>query len=109
MAFIFDISEDEGHVCKCTLLEHCLHVFHYCGFRDLDTYREHPDIVERELAIISSEDIELTLYYVSSVPAARARLVSVSLDLAPTVAINVKNMHIVHPLHTVIAPEIVYF
>jgi hypothetical protein len=42
-------------------------------------------------------------------PASRTRLVSIGLDLAPTVAIDVKNMHIIHPLHTVIAPEIVYF
>ena len=109
MTFIFDISEDKGDICKYALLEHCLHVLHYCRLWHLDTYREHPDIVERELTIISSEDVELALHYVGSVPAARAWFVSVSLHLAPAVAINVKNVHIVHPLHTIIATEIVYF
>ena len=109
MAFIFDISEDEGHICKYTLLEHSLHVFHYGRFWDLDPDREDPYIVERELAIISSKDVELPLHYVGSVPAASARLVAVGLHLAPAIAVDVKNVHIVHPLHTVIAAEIVYF
>jgi hypothetical protein len=63
--------------------------------------------VEGELAVIATEDVQLSLHYVGSVSAAGPRLVITSLYLFPIVIFDVENMYIIHPMHTVIPSKVI--
>lgn len=76
---------------------------------DLDTYVEHPNVMEGEFAVVATEDVELALDYVGCVSASRAWFVLARLNLLPVICVNIENMDVVHPVHPVIPSEVVYF
>jgi hypothetical protein len=63
--------------------------------------------VEGKLAVITAEDVQLPLYYVGSVTAARPWLVVTGLYLFPVVLFDVENMNIIHPMHAIIPSKVV--
>ena len=75
--------------------------------RDLHANVQHPDVVEAQLAVVTSEDIQLALHYVSRVPTSGTRPVIASLYFFPVVRINVENMDIVHPVGAIVAPKVI--
>jgi len=109
MCFVFDITKNKSDVWKCTLIQHSLHIIHNRRLWDLNPYGEDPNIIKRQLTIIPTEDVELAFYNICGMSAARSWLVTICLYLAPSIAINIEYMHIVHPLHAVIPTEVIYF
>ena len=75
--------------------------------RHLDTNVKHPDIVEAELAVISTEHIELAFYNICRVAAARTRAVVASLHLFPVVGVDIEHMHVVHPVNPIVATKVI--
>ena len=75
---------------------------------NLYAYIQHPYVIKRELAVIASEDIELSFNDVGSVSTAGSWSIICSLNLLPMILFNVKHMHIVHPMRAIIATEVVY-
>lgn len=102
----FRVADDEGHVGEVFVLEHLQQVFWKLRLGHLDTYREHPDVVEAQFAVIAAEDVELTLHDVGCVPASGPRLKLARDYLLPVIVLNVKDVHVVHPVHAVVTTEI---
>ena len=75
--------------------------------RDLNPDIKHPNVMEREFAVVTTEYIKLTFYYVGCMATARSRSIVTSLNFFPMIRINIKNVHIVHPMDTVISSKIV--
>ena len=109
MGLELNISKDESHVREGPVFEHLNHVFNNSRFWYLHPYREHPDIIKRKLAIVASENVELALHDVCSVAASWARLVPIGLHLTPSVAVDIEDMDIVHPLNAIVPSEVVNF
>lgn len=106
MSLHFCISNHKSNVSKVFRLKHSQEVFWHLWFWYLNTDREHPDVVEAQFAVVSSEDVELTLDNVSSMSAPWSRLELRGNHLLPVVGVNVKDMDIIHPVHAIIASEI---
>ena len=75
-------------------------------FWHLDSNREHPDVVEAQLAIVSTEDVELALDDISGVSASWPWLELASCYFLPVVALNVKHMDVIHPVDSVVSSEV---
>ena len=73
----------------------------------LDANVQHPDIVERQLAIVSTEHVQLALYYIGCVTTAWSRPVIACLHLFPLTMLNVEDMHVIHPVCAIIAAKVV--
>ena len=108
MSFDSRFVDYKGDVGELALLQHLQHVSMQVGLRDLYTDVQHPDVIERELAVVASEDIQLALDDISSVSTARPRSVITRLYLFPMILFDIKHMNIVHPVSAIVTSEIVY-
>ena len=77
------------------------------GLRHLNANVQHPDVIERQLAVVSAEDVKLSLDDVGSVPTARSGPEVARLHLLPHVLLDVKHVNIVHPVGAVVPSEVV--
>ena len=75
--------------------------------RNLNANIQHPYIIEGEFAVIASEYIQLPLDDISGVSAARSRPKVTRLHLLPIILLNVKYVHIIHPVCSIIPTEVV--
>ena len=100
------IADDECHVRKVFVLKHSQQIARELRLGHLHADGQHPNVVERQFAVVASEDVQLTLDNVGSVPAPRARFELGSRDLLPVVGLDVEYVDIVHPVHAVISTEV---
>lgn len=77
------------------------------GLGHLHSNVEHPDIIEGQLAIVATEDVELSFYYIGSVAAARSWPILTCLHLLPVTLINIEYVHVIHPMCAIIASKVV--
>ena len=108
MSFDSRFVDYKGDVGELALLQHLQHVSMQVGLRHLHTDIQHPNVIEGELAVVASEDVQLALDDISSVSTARPRSVITRLYLLPMILFDIKHMHIVHPVSAIITSEIVY-
>jgi hypothetical protein len=74
----------------------------------LNSNREHPYIVETQLAVIASKNIELAFYNISGVSAPRPWLKLTCCYFLPVVAFDIEDMDVIHPVHAVISAKVYY-
>ena len=108
MSFDSRFVDYKGDVGELALLQHLQHVSMQVGLRDLHTDVQHPDVIERELAVVASEDIQLALDDISSVSTARPRSVITRLYLFPMILFDIQHRNIAHPVSAIVTSEIVY-
>ena len=101
------LINDEDYVGKIALLQQMEHVAVEVCLRDLNSDVQHPDVIEGEFTVVASEYIQLALDDISGVPAARPRSKVTRLYLLPIVLLNVKDVHIIHPVRPIISTEVV--
>lgn len=106
MGLHFCVSDHERDVCEVFVFENSEEILGQLRLRHLHANRQHPNVVEAELAVVAPEDVELPLDNVGSVPTARAGFEFSSDYLFPVVALNVENVHVVHPVHSIVASEV---
>ena len=70
---------------------------------------KHPNIVETKFTVVTSEYIQLTLYYIGSVAASWTRSVVTCLNLIPMIGFNIENMNIIHPVNTIVSSKVINF
>lgn len=109
MAPDFTVADHKSHISKITRLKKSQHLFMQAWLRHLNPYIQHPDIVEREFTVIAAEHIQLTFHDIGGVTAARPWLVITCRNLLPVIGVDVKHMHIIHPVNTVITAKVKYF
>ena len=106
MCLHLGVTDHEGHICEVLALEHAEEVLRHLGLWHLHSDGEHPYVVEAQFAIVSSENVELSLDDVGGVSAARSWLELAGHHLLPVVAVDVEHMDVVHPVHPVVAAEV---
>lgn len=100
------VTHHECHVCKVLVLKHSQQILGHLRFWDLDSDRKHPNVVETQLTVVSAENVELSFHDVCRVSATRSGLELGGGDLLPVVGIDVKHVHVVHPVDTIVAAEV---
>lgn len=101
------LINDEGDVGKFTELEHLQHIPVQVGLGHLYPNVKHPDVIERQLAIIAPENVQLALDDVGCVAATGPGAEVTRLDLLPVVLLDVKHVHVVHPVGAIVPPKVV--
>lgn len=107
MAFNSRITDDKSYICKVSTFQQLKHVFVQAGLRHLNSNVKHPDVVEAQFAVISSENIKLAFHNIRCMTTSGSGTVIARLNLFPMIRINVKDMYIVHPMNTIVATEVV--
>ena len=107
MSFNTRLINDKDYVRKFARLQQIEHVTMQVCLRNLNANIQHPYIIEGEFAVISSEYIQLPLDDISGVSAARSRPKVTRLHLLPIILLNVKYVHIIHPVCSIIPTEVV--
>ena len=74
---------------------------------DLNADVQHPNVIEGEFAVVPTEHIELALDDIGGVSAARPRPKVARLHFLPIVLLNVKDVHIIHPVCSIVPSEVV--
>ncbi len=108
MCFEFLLSKDERHVSKKSCFQHLAQVHLEGGVGNVHPDGEHLDIVKTILTIIATKDVQVSFDNIRGVAASWAGLDPVSGDLLPLVLTDFEDMHVVHPLHTIVPSEIIY-
>ena len=106
MSFHLCVSHNKCHVGKIFRLKHPKEILGHLRLWHLNSDREHPYVVERQLTVISSENVELSLDNVSSMSATRSWLEFRGSDLLPIVAFDVKYMNIIHPVNAIVPSKV---
>ena len=107
MAFNSRITDDKSYICKVSTFQQLKHVFVQAGLRHLNSNVKHPDVVEAQFTVISSENIKLAFHNIRCMTTSGSGTVITRLNLFPMIRINVKDMYIVHPMNTIVATEVV--
>ena len=105
----FGIANHKRHVRELAALEQGQHLSRKRRLWHLNSYVEHPHVVEAQLTVIASEHVQLPLDDIGRVAAARPWPVVAGRDLVPVICLYVEHVHIVHPVHTVVASEVINF
>ena len=100
------VANDKCNIGEIFALEHPKKIFRHLRFWHLHSYRQHPDVVETQFTIITSENIELSFHDIGSVSATWSWLEFASDNFLPVIAFNIEDMHIIHPMNSVITTEI---
>lgn len=108
MRFHSGVAKDESHISEVFILQHPKQVSRELWLWHLNTDGQHPNIVERQLAIVSSEDVKLSFHDVGCMPATGSRLELRCSHFLPVIRLNIKDVHIVHPMDTVVASKVDY-
>ena len=74
----------------------------------LHTNVEHPDVVERQFAVVAAKHIQLALHNISGVAASRSGAIVTGLHLFPHVLVNIEYVHIIHPMGTIVPTKVIY-
>lgn len=73
----------ECYICELTRFQKAKHITVQIGLWHLDSNVQHPDVIKRKLAVIATEHIQLSLYYIGCVSAARSWSIVARLDFLP--------------------------
>ena len=103
------LTNHEGHIRKLLTLEQSKHLARQRCLWNLHTDVKSPYIMKRKFTIISSENVQLPLYYISGVSTSWPRSVVSRLHLLPIIGLDVEHVHIVHPVHAIVPAEVIYF
>ena len=75
--------------------------------RYLNSNIQHPNVVKTELTVITAKDIELSFDNIGGVSAPWSWSVVTCLHLVPMVLLDVKHVHIIHPMGSIIPSKVV--
>jgi len=106
MCLDFCVAHHECDIGEVFVFEHPQEVFGHLWLWHLNSDREHPDIVEGQFAVISSEDVELTFHDVCGVSASRSWFELTCRHFLPVVAFNIEDVDVVHPVNSVVSTEV---
>jgi len=104
-AHLVDYKGDIGKFAGVKQVEHV--TMEVC-LGDLHADVEHPDVIERELTVVAAEDVELAFDDVGGVTTPGPGSVLARLHFFPVALLDVVNVHVVHPVSTVVATKVVY-
>lgn len=99
----------ECDIGELTCLQQIEHVAMQISLWHLDTDVKHPDVIEGQLAVVATKDVELALDNVGCVATARSWAIVTSLHLLPHVLVNVEHVHIVHPVGPIVPAKVINF
>ncbi len=74
----------------------------------LNSNVEHPDIIERQFAVVAAEHIQLALHNISGVATSRSGAIVTGLHLFPHVLVDIEHMHIIHPMSAIVPTKVIY-
>ena len=69
---------------------------------------KHPDIIERQFAVVAAKHIQLAVHYISSVATPRSGAIVTGLHFFPHVLVNIEYVHIIHPMSTIVPSKVIY-
>ena len=101
------LINDKGDIRKFSCFQQIEHVSVQVSLWHLHSNVEHPDIIKRQLTVVATKHIQLSFDDIGCVSAAGPWSVVTCLHLLPVVLLYVKHVHIVHPVSSIIASEIV--
>lgn len=106
MSFNLRVTYDKCNVSKIFTIKHFQKIFWHLWFWDLDSNWKHPYIIETEFTIISSKNVQLSFHNIGSVSASWSWFKFTACNFFPVVIFNIKDVHIVHPMNSIISSEI---
>jgi len=109
MCFYFGVAHNKCYIRKMLILKHFKQIFWHLWLRNLYSDWKHPNIIETKFAIIASKNIELAFHDVCGMTTPWSRLKFASNHFLPVIILNVENMHIIHPMNSVVPSKINYF
>lgn len=83
MAFDAGVTNDEGYIGEVLRFKQGQHISMKKWLRDLNSNIQHPNVIETQFAVITSEDVQLTFNNVRSMSASWPWSVITSLDFLP--------------------------
>ena len=104
-ASVIDYKRD---IWKLSRLQKREHILVQIGLRNLDSNIEHPNVMETQFTVITSEHIKLAFHYIRRVTAARSRSIVTSLYFLPVILLNIEDMHIIHPVRSIVPSKVIY-
>ncbi len=96
------------NISKLPCLQQIKHVAMEICLGHLHSNVKHPDVIERQFAVVTAEHIQLAFHYISSVATPGSGAIVTGLHLFPHVLVNIKHMHIIHPMSTIVPTEVIY-
>ena len=65
--------------------------------------------MKREFTVVTTKHVKLTFHYVGRVATSWSWSIVASSNFFPVISIYIKDVHIIHPMNTIVASEVVNF